>query len=319
MGRIIGACDMMVTPIYDPNWKEWWDPQADPSPECALTSYKAKAFQEYLERGWCRLEMFFNANMPFNTERERYFGGRLKQVMDEEKRRPHLVFGTREQELGMLPVIMHAVTPDEFVETYHPGRGKLTDQRDGTVIGAYVQELDKINRLEKYDPPSNLLYVYPSGHKQVFPVGTDVHIAPRQKSLKGTHLVFSISPALPQGLQMSPETGVISGTVREVHPWTNYTVKAMNMRGSASTIIHFATVPYYRQTPMDQWTPDMVRAWLEDFVKAPDHELLELHDVDGRVLAACSSAASEPLASKRLAETTKMLISMKVRFRSCML
>lgn len=50
MGRIIGSCDVMLTPIYDPDWKTW-------DPSCggctimdAFTDYRASPFQDYIRR-----------------------------------------------------------------------------------------------------------------------------------------------------------------------------------------------------------------------------------------------------------------------------
>jgi hypothetical protein len=151
LGRIIGSCDMMVTPIFDPYWRNWSSDSSEASPcasadvqRAAFKEYLAPSFIEYLERGWCRLEMFFNANMPLTAQRHRYFGGRLKEVMLE-KRRPHLVFGTREQELGEMPILLRALRDDEFVR-YHPAKGKLSNNKDTVIISAYVEELFKINK-----------------------------------------------------------------------------------------------------------------------------------------------------------------------------
>jgi hypothetical protein len=114
----------------------------------------------------------------------------------------------------------------------------------------------------------------------------DVHIAPLAAEQQGTHLEFSVSPALPQGLQLSRETGLISGTVREVCPKTVYTITARNKRGDASTTIQFATVQDHRRVPLEQWTTDMVRVWLKEVLKFTDSDLLEFLGVDGSVLLA---------------------------------
>ncbi len=142
-------------------------------------------------------------------------------------------------------------------------------------------------------PPSAIQYVYQgsalSGHAQLyslFAAGTDVHIAPLAAEQKGTHLEFSVSPALPQGLQLSRETGVISGTAREVRPKTVYTITARNKRGDASTTIQFATVQDHRRVPLEQWTTDMVRVWLKEVLKFTDSHLLEFLGVDGPALLA---------------------------------
>jgi hypothetical protein len=147
MGRIIGSCDMMVTPVIDKQWQNWSvDACSGEIKEIKdpFTDYKAPGFIEYLSRGWCRLEMFFNANMPVISQRRKYFGGKLGQFMDEKKRRPHLVFGTREQERGEAPLILRVLRDDEF-KHYYPAHGLLFDKRDTSAIEAYVEELCKIN------------------------------------------------------------------------------------------------------------------------------------------------------------------------------
>ena len=132
----------MVTPVYDPHWKAWASTVEQVTD--AFSDYLAPAFVEYLGRGWCRLEMFFSSNVPMSAARCKLFGGELGRVMREEKRRPHLVFGTRELELGEMPLILRALRDDEFAR-YHPGEGYLFDKRDAVVINAYVEELFKIN------------------------------------------------------------------------------------------------------------------------------------------------------------------------------
>jgi hypothetical protein len=113
-----------------------------------FTDYRAKPFTEYLDRGWCLLEMFFGAYLPLSAGRAKLFGGKLQEVMVKELRRPHLLFGTREMELGKMPHIMRPLRGDEF-EKYHPGRGDLTNPRDKVVIDAYVKELFNFNTQSK--------------------------------------------------------------------------------------------------------------------------------------------------------------------------
>jgi hypothetical protein len=151
LGQIIGLCDMMVTPVHDNNWQEWSmlrdhvnKPIKIKEIKDAYEDYGAEPFAEYLARGWCRLEMFFNANMQLKAGREKLFGGKLKQVMEQEKRRPHLLFGTREKALNEMPIILRALRDEEFVK-YHPGEGDVVKQDDKTVINTYVEELFKIN------------------------------------------------------------------------------------------------------------------------------------------------------------------------------
>jgi hypothetical protein len=152
LGRIIGSCDFMVTPIHDPHWRKWSVQNKKDSLKDTtyleikdiFTDYLAPAFVEYLARGWCRLEMFFSANVPISKGRAKFFGGKLQVMMTAEKRRPHLVFGTREKDLNEMPLILRCLRDDEF-DLYHPGKGHLTNKRDTFVIHAYVEELFKIN------------------------------------------------------------------------------------------------------------------------------------------------------------------------------
>ncbi len=65
--------------------------------------------------------------------------------MTQERRQPHLVFGTREKDRGDMPVILRALRDNEFTK-YHPGRGGLSDYSDAIVIDAYVQKLFDINK-----------------------------------------------------------------------------------------------------------------------------------------------------------------------------
>jgi hypothetical protein len=164
LGQIIGSCDMMVSPMYDPDWRDWSSGKVTEACDDVLvgafrskktsfkvnqikdvfTDYRSKPFREYLTRGWCRLEMFFNANIPFNAGRAKLFGGELRKVMVEEKRRPHLLFGTREKELGEMPIILCAVLDEEF-GAFHPGEGCVTCKDDKIILDAYVEELFKFN------------------------------------------------------------------------------------------------------------------------------------------------------------------------------
>jgi hypothetical protein len=99
---------------------------------------------EYVQRGWCRIEMFLNANVPVNISRKKLFGGKLAQVIAEEVRRPHVVFGTREKDLGVMPVILPPLR-DHLFARYHPGEGTFTSVADAVIVNSYVKELLKMN------------------------------------------------------------------------------------------------------------------------------------------------------------------------------
>ena len=67
LDMIMQICDCVFTPIHDPDWQSWelgtvLDIYED---------YKSKLWNEgeysYVNRGWCRVEMFYAANIPLLT------------------------------------------------------------------------------------------------------------------------------------------------------------------------------------------------------------------------------------------------------------
>jgi hypothetical protein len=78
-------------------------------------------------------------------------------------------------------------------------------------------------------PPNNLSYTSPNVFTK------DVAIAPLSPSVSGGAVVsYSISPALPLGLNFDTFSGVISGTPTSIVGTGNYTVTATNSGGSTS-------------------------------------------------------------------------------------
>ncbi|WP_448528516.1 putative Ig domain-containing protein [Raineya sp.] len=60
----------------------------------------------------------------------------------------------------------------------------------------------------------------------------------------GAGTTYSISPALPAGLNLNANTGVISGTPTAVSPATTYTITATNSTGAPNTVACTATQTY---------------------------------------------------------------------------
>jgi hypothetical protein len=142
LSKIIGSCDFMVTPIHDPEWKNWSDGSEIKD---AYVDYKARAFEEYLGRGWCRIEMFFNANVPVNKQRQKVLGGSLKEFMKTDKQRPHLLFGTREMEMNQEPIFLRALKDKDEFDKYDPRNGELSKEVDRLLLKNYVDELWELN------------------------------------------------------------------------------------------------------------------------------------------------------------------------------
>ena len=95
--------------------------------------------RRYVSRGWCRLEAFLGANLPFMEERAELLGGALRGAADE-KRRPHVLFGTREMEKGLDPIVLPSL-PAETFNKYHPAEGNVTSEGDRNILRDYVTAL----------------------------------------------------------------------------------------------------------------------------------------------------------------------------------
>ncbi|WP_208112424.1 putative Ig domain-containing protein, partial [Pedobacter metabolipauper] len=83
--------------------------------------------------------------------------------------------------------------------------------------------------------PSSLSYQIPSA----FQAGTAISdLTPTVSG--GAVTAYSISPALPAGLNIDSQTGIISGTPSQFSPVLNYTVTAANSGGSITAVIRIS-------------------------------------------------------------------------------
>ena len=100
LDKIVGVCDLILTNVYDTQ-----DLDLPHFYTNLFDEYKSLAWNgndyAYLNRGWCRVEMLYAANIPLekdNAARMTMFKAGLLGSM-EAGRRPHLLFGTREHKL----------------------------------------------------------------------------------------------------------------------------------------------------------------------------------------------------------------------------
>lgn len=135
---IIFLSDCLFTPIVDSDGS-WIYEETSFGP---MVDYKADAFQTgttaYVNRAWCRLEMFLASNLPLkNTSARDNVYGRLKSaVLD--GRRPHFVYGSQESVDGRQAIELQPLE-NVFFEKYSPLRGYLTHPEDEPCIAALVQ------------------------------------------------------------------------------------------------------------------------------------------------------------------------------------
>ena len=128
--------------------------------------------------------------------------------------------------------------------------------------GAFVEEIDR--RAAEAAPPGVLKYdaalqANAKMHK-IFLVNCTIRLEPIDVNLT-THLVFSVSPALPPGLTLDPKTAVIEGTVPVAMEKTTLIVTARNRSGEQSCEVVFG-VADHGQTALhrpQKWTRCMVQ------------------------------------------------------------
>jgi hypothetical protein len=142
--EIVEVCDCIFTPIYDKDHSKW-----DLTPTFAglFEDYKSSAWiakeRGYLNRGWCRVEMFYASNIPLvedSEERKRRMKAGLLIARTEEKRRPHLLYGSKEKAEHRPPIILPPLRSFYF-EIYNPGNGSLTKLTDRDKITRLVTDL----------------------------------------------------------------------------------------------------------------------------------------------------------------------------------
>ena len=81
---------------------------------------------------------------------------------------------------------------------------------------------------------------------------------------KDNHLLFSVSPELPQGLALDPKTGSVSGKPVLAAERTEYTVTARNKRGQVTAVIVLAVAGFWQNSNPRDWSRAMVQMWLKD-------------------------------------------------------
>lgn len=92
------------------------------------------------------------------------------------------------------------------------------------------------DRRSTAEPPASVAY----GTNQALYVTTEAVTPNTPNVTGGAASTFSVSPALPAGLKLDPQTGIISGTPTAIQAQTTYTVTAGNSGGTAQTQIRIA-------------------------------------------------------------------------------
>ena len=146
MVACVSMCDVLLTPIHDPEHWKWELPvsiidafkvtphyiaRVSPSHYTlhSQQDYQAPAWHVYWQRAWCRVEAFLAAAVPLTIDgRFRQFRAGLRARLQCNER-PHLIFGTKELEESRPSLIMPALDYARL-DDYHPRLGMLHDETD---------------------------------------------------------------------------------------------------------------------------------------------------------------------------------------------
>ena len=139
LSDVIYFSDCLLTPIIDDSADSWSYNAASFN---ALSDYRSQAFhrgsQAYLNRAWCRLEMFFAANLPVKRIGPRKEVSTAMQLFSLNGLRPHFLFGSKESLDASDPVLVNPMTK-EMMDKYDPRRGQLTCPSDEIIIQNLVE------------------------------------------------------------------------------------------------------------------------------------------------------------------------------------
>jgi hypothetical protein len=106
---------------------------------------------------------------------------------------------------------------------------------------------------------------------------------------QGTHLTFQVDPPLPPGLEIHQSKGIITGKPTATAIKTEYTVTVLNHKGSAQTLITFATCMDYIKTAPNEWSTDQVQLWAQRGLNLEVKDREALLAVNGQMLLSMRS------------------------------
>jgi hypothetical protein len=155
---IMEIVDCVFTPIVDPDWQQWelsdyYDIYED---------YKAKHWNDgkfsYVNRGWCRIEMFYAANIPLlvsSVERKEKFTDAFRHHLNS-NRRMHFLYGHYEDKNYTSPVVLSPMQ-NSYFEKYYPLEGFFCVDSDKEIIIRLVNALEPymIRVTESYEGEKN--------------------------------------------------------------------------------------------------------------------------------------------------------------------
>lgn len=148
--HIIEMSDCLFTPIVDPN--PLWEYGKSKN---TYAHYKAAAWSEgphsYLQRAWCRVEMMFAANIPYDKEKWKKYTN-YKRALEhnavQRDARAHFLYGTKEVRDDAEPLTLEACK-GEILEQFDPVKGDVTKESDKSKIRELVESLKLDRRVQQ--------------------------------------------------------------------------------------------------------------------------------------------------------------------------
>jgi len=137
LNAVIERCDILLTPLVDLDWRKRRIPDKCPGGSSWFEEYSSPAFEEYKSRGWTRLEFLTAATAPLHKENVSYYEllGRKRLEW-----RPHLIYGTRELEKGIAPLVLPPLR-NSFFHRFNPLEGDFCSSSDTHAVKTLLDNL----------------------------------------------------------------------------------------------------------------------------------------------------------------------------------
>jgi hypothetical protein len=151
LDKIISVCDCLFTPIFDKDHEQWKLPSAVSNmyDDYLSSAWNGQQFS-YLNRGWCRIEMFYAVNVPlFEDSSSRYakFTAGLAYHRSQ-GRRPHLLYGNKEVVDRRNPIELPPLQ-NSYYNKYNPVEGFVSVEKDKETISRLIKELEPFMKKAK--------------------------------------------------------------------------------------------------------------------------------------------------------------------------
>eukprot|EP01036_Dinobryon_divergens_P029543 gene29543-38659_t len=155
LNQVMRLCDIIFTPVVDDLWESRTYTMG---PAGWMMTYPAAWWCDkvlgYLNRSWCRLEMYLAANEPLvasDAHRLDRFLNILRSSLVEKQVRPHVLYGTHEWKTGRPPILLPPF-PDYLYQVLDPlsPTAFITKEGDRRIIQDIISRCPRRVVQERY-------------------------------------------------------------------------------------------------------------------------------------------------------------------------